>query len=165
MKRQKVSLEVVPIVNPDTNNFIIGQSHFIKTVEDIHEALVGAVPGIQFGLAFCEASGPQLIRTSGTSKKMIGLAAKNAQKVACGHAFFIFLDNAFPINVLNALKLVPEVVTIYVATANPTQVIVGRTESGGAVLGVIDGGAPTGIEKDSDVAGRKTILRKFGYKL
>lgn len=157
--------EVVKIDNPKSLNFILGQSHFIKTVEDLHEALVGAVPGIKFGLAFCEASGPRLIRVSGTSDAMVKLAAKNAKKVACGHSFFIFLENAFPINVLNAIKMVPEVVHIFCATANPVEVIVGRTKQGGAILGVVDGGLPTTVEKEEDVKHRKELLRKFGYKL
>lgn len=165
MKKATASLDVVSIYNPDAKNLIFGQSHFIKSVEDIHEALVGAVPGIQFGLAFCEASGPRLIRTSGTSKAMIDLAVKNAKAVGCGHAFFIFLENAFPINVLNAVKMVPEVVSIYAATANPLEVIVARTKQGGAVLGVVDGGSPNGVEKPGDVQYRKELLRKFGYKL
>lgn len=155
----------VKIKNPDGKNLIFGQAHFIKTVEDIHEALVGAVPGIKFGLAFCEASGPRLIRTSGTDETMIKLAATNAKAVSCGHTFFIFLENAFPINVLNAVKMVPEVVRIFAATANPMEVIVARTKQGGGVLGVVDGGAPTEVEKKSDVAYRKELLRKIGYKL
>lgn len=157
--------EVVKIDNPKSLNFILGQSHFIKTVEDLHEALVNAVPGIKFGLAFCEASGPRLIRTSGTSETMVKLATKNAKKVGCGHAFFIFLENAFPINVLNAIKMVPEVVQIFCATANPAEVIVGRTKQGGGVLGVVDGGSPTKVETADDVKHRKELLRKFGYKL
>lgn len=157
--------EIVKIHNPDTNNIIFGQSHFIKSVEDIHEALAGAVPNIKFGLAFCEASGPCLIRTSGTSRAMVKLAVKNAQAIGCGHVFVVFLDNAFPINVLNAIKMVPEVVRIFCASANPVSVIVARTKQGGAVLGVVDGGAPVGVEKPKDVAYRKELLRKFGYKL
>lgn len=157
--------EVVKIDNPSANNFILGQTHFIKSVEDLHEALVNAVPGINFGLAFCEASGPRLIRTSGTSEAMVKLAANNAKKVGCGHSFFIFLENAFPINVLNAIKIVPEVVHIYCATANPVEVIVGRTKQGGAILGVVDGGPPTKIESADDIKQRKELLRKFGYKL
>lgn len=160
-----MKLETVKIINPDARNLIIGQSHFIKTVEDVHEALVNAVPGIQFGLAFCEASGPRLIRTSGTNKAMVKLAATNAKKVSCGHAFFIFLDNAFPINVLNAIKLVPEVVRIFCATANPVEVIVARTKQGGGVLGVVDGGSPTDVETEKEATQRKELLRKFGYKL
>ena len=155
----------VKIKNPDIKNLIFGQSHFIKTVEDLHEALVGAVPGIKFGLAFAEASGPCLIRTSGTDDAMVALAVANAKAVGCGHTFFIFLENAFPINVLNSVKMVPEVVRIFAATANPLEVIVARTKQGGAVLGVVDGGAPTGVEKEKDVRYRKELLRKFGYKL
>lgn len=159
------TLKVITIHNPDAKNLIFGQSHFIKTVEDLHEVLVGTVPGIKFGLAFCEASGPRLIRTSGTDETMVKLAATNAQTVGCGHTFFIFLENAFPINVLNAVKMVPEVVHIFAATANPLEVIVVRTKQGGGVLGVVDGGSPTGIEKATDVAYRKEFLRKIGYKL
>lgn len=155
----------VKIKNPDGKNLIFGQAHFIKTVEDIHEALVGAVPGIKFGLAFCEASGPRLIRTSGTDETMVKLALTNAQAVGCGHTFFIFLENAFPINVLNAVKMVPEVVRIFAATANPMEVIVARTKQGGGVLGVVDGGHPTEVEKKSDVVFRSELLRKIGYKL
>ena len=158
-------LEVVKIVNPDSKNFIFGMSHFIKTVEDIHEALAGSIPGIQFGLAFSEASGPRLIRTSGTSKAMIDLAVKNAEAVACGHTFFLFLDNVFPINVMRDLKQVQEIVTLFCATANPVEVIVARTKQGGGVMGVVDGGSPLGVEKESEVQGRKDLLRKFGYKL
>ncbi len=165
MKKTKLDIENVQVENPDSKNFIIGQSHFIKTVEDLHEALVTTVPNIQFGLAFCEASGPKLVRTSGTSDKMIKLAANNALAIGCGHVFVIFLENAFPINVLNAVKMVPEVVNIYCATANQAEVIVARTDTGGAVLGVADGGSPVGIERVEDVEERKTILRKFGYKL
>jgi adenosine/AMP kinase len=157
--------EIVKIENPKALNFIIGQSHFIKTVEDLHEELVNGVPGIKFGLAFCEASGPRLIRSSGTSDAMVELAVKNAQKVGCGHIFFIFMENAFPINVLPAIKQVPEVVRLFVATANPVEVVVARTKQGGGVLGVIDGGSPLGVEKSDQVTKRKEFLRKIGYKL
>lgn len=160
-----MKIEIVKIINPKSVNLIIGQTHFIKSVEDIHEALVNAVPGIKFGLAFCEASGPRLIRTSGTSEMMIKLAVNNAKKVGCGHSFFIFLENAFPINVLNAIKMVPEVVNIYCATANEVEVIVGRTKLGGSILGVVDGGLPTTVETDTDIKHRKELLRNFGYKL
>ena len=125
--------EVVRIENPKAVNLIIGQSHFIKTVEDLHEALVNTVPGIKFGMAFCEASGPRLIRTTGTSDALVRLAVKNAKAVGCGHAFFIFLENAYPINVLNSIKIVPGVVRIFCATANPVEVIVARTEQGGGI--------------------------------
>ena len=160
-----MELNLVKIEKPENVNFILGQAHFIKTVEDIHEALVGTVPGIKFGLAFCEASGPRLIRTSGTDEAMVKLAAKNAEAVGCGLTFFLFLDNAFPINVLNAVKMVPEVVRIFAATANPLEVVVARTKQGGGVLGVIDGGSPAGLEKPTDVSLRKDFLRKIGYKL
>lgn len=155
----------VKIKKPEEINFILAQSHFIKTVEDVHETLVEAVPGIKFGLAFCEASGPRKIRTSGTDEEMIKLAADNAKAVACGHSLFIFLKNAFPINVLNRLKNVSEVVTIFCATANPTEVIVAETKQGRGILGVMDGGIPLGAEKEDEVIGRKELLRKFGYKL
>ncbi len=155
----------VKIKKPGNVNFILAQSHFIKTVEDVHETLVEAVPGILFGLAFCEASGPKKIRISGTDKEMIKLAASNAKTVAAGHSLFIFLKNAFPINVLNRLKNVSEIVTIFCATANPTEVIVAETKSGRAILGVVDGGSPVSVEKNSEVKDRKELLRKFGYKL
>lgn len=158
-------LEVVPIHNPDAKNFIFGMSHFIKTVEDIHEALAGSIPGIQFGLAFSEASGPRLIRTTGTHKAMVDLAVRNAKAVGCGHTFFLFLDNAFPINIMRDLKQVQEIVTLFCATANPVEVVVARTKQGGGVMGVIDGGSPLGVEKVTEVQGRKDLLRKFGYKL
>lgn len=157
--------EIVKLENPNNVNVIIGQSHFIKTVEDLHEVLVNAVPNIKFGLAFCEASGPRLIRKSGTSEAMVELAVKNAQKVAAGHAFYIFLENAFPINVLNAIRQVSEVVGIFCATANPVEVVVVRTKQGSAILGVVDGGSPLGVETDLDVPKRKEFLRKIGYKL
>jgi len=153
------------IDNPKSYNLIIGQSHFIKTVEDIHEMLVGSVPNIKFGLAFAEASGSRLIRTSGTSDKMIELASKNVEKLGCGHVFIIFLENAFPINILNALKNIPEVVNIFCATANPLEVIIGKSGQGAGILGVIDGSSPQDIEKKTDVIIRKNFLRKIGYKL
>ncbi len=161
-----MELTTVTIDKPDALNFILGQSHFIKTVEDIHEALVNAVPGIKFGLAFCEASGACLIRWSGTDKAMIELAQKNALALAAGHSFIIFLgDGFFPINVLNAIKNVPEVARIFCATANPTQVIVAETEQGRGILGVVDGFKIKGIEDDEGIAWRKGLLRTFGYKL
>lgn len=160
-----MKLDVVRIVNPGNKNFIFGQSHFIKTVEDIHEAIVSSVPGIKFGLAFCEASGPRLIRTSGTDEAMVELAAENARKVGCGHTFFLFLANAFPINVLKTVQNVAEVVTVYCATANPVEVIVARTNMGGSVLGVVDGESPLGVEDEADKKERNELLRKLGYKL
>ncbi len=155
----------VTIEKPEDVNLILGQSHFIKTVEDLHEALVGAVPGIEFGLAFCEASGPALIRWSGTSDEMIELAKKNALALSAGHSFIIFLKNAFPINVLNQVKEVPEVCRIYCATANPLEVILVESELGRGIVGVIDGLASKGVETDKDIASREALLRKFGYKL
>jgi adenosine/AMP kinase len=156
----------VRIEKPEATNFILGQTHFIKTVEDIHEALVGAVPGIKFGLAFCEASGKCLIRCSGTDVHMTDLARKNAKAMGAGHAFIICLGEGFyPINVLNALKAVPEVCRIFCATANPTEVILAQTEQGRGILGVVDGFSPKGVEDDAEVAWRRELLRKIGYKL
>jgi hypothetical protein len=147
-------------------NFVLGQTHFIKSVEDIHEAMVTHVPGIKFGLAFCEASGKCLIRWTGTDDDMIALAKKNASAIAAGHSFILFLaEGFFPINILNALKMVPEVARIICATANPTQVIVAETDQGRGVLGVVDGSSPQGIEADEDIAWRQGFLRTIGYKL
>ena len=160
-----MQLKLVKIEKPESINFIFGQSHFIKSVEDIHEVLVSAVPGIKFGIAFCEASGKCLVRWSGTDKEMIALAQKNANAVGAGHSFLIFLgEGFFPINVLNAVKLVPEVCGIYCATANPTQVVVAEAEKGRAVLGVIDGLSPAGIEGEDDIAWRTSFIRQIGYK-
>lgn len=159
-------ITTVNIEKPETVNFILGQSHFIKTVEDIHEALVNAVPGIKFGLAFCEASGKCLVRSSGTDADMQQLAVKNAHTIAAGHSFILFLgEGYFPVNVLNAVKLVPEVCRIFCATANPTQVILAETEQGRGILGVVDGFSPLGVEAEEDVAWRKNLLRTIGYKL
>lgn len=161
-----MELITVRIEKPANVNFILGQTHFIKSVEDIHEALVTAVPGIKFGLAFCEASGACLVRWSGTDEAMIELARQNAQQIGAGHSFIVFLAEGFyPINVLNAVKMVPEVCRIFCATANPTQVIVAQTEQGRAILGVVDGASPRGVEGPADIAWRKDLLRKFGYKL
>jgi adenosine/AMP kinase len=160
-----MDLHMISIEKPEGVNFILGQSHFIKTVEDVHEALIGSVPGIEFGVAFCEASGPSLIRYSGTSDEMIELAKKNALNLSAGHTFILFLGNVFPINVLNAVKMVPEVCHIFCASANPVQVIVAETEQGRGVLGVIDGDKSKGVEKEEDIADRLALLRKFGYKL
>jgi len=159
-----VNLITVPIQKPDDVNLILGQAHFIKTVEDLHEALAGSVPGIQFGVAFCESSGPALVRASGTSPEMVDLAKSNALRLAAGHAFLIFLKNVYPVNVLNAVKAVPEVCGIFCATANPVEVILAETEQGRGVMGVVDGVKTRGIESESDVAERKALLRKFGYK-
>lgn len=159
-----MELSAVPIERPEDVNVIIGQTHFIKTVEDLHEALVGAVPHIQFGLAFCEASGPCLIRCSGTAGDLVKLAARNAEAIGAGHCFVVLLRDTYPINVLNAIKLVPEVCTVHCATANPVEVVVGETEFGRGVLGVIDGMPPAGIETVQDEADRKRLLRTIGYK-
>ncbi len=153
------------IEKPDDVNLILGQSHFIKTVEDLHEALVCAVPNIRFGVAFCESSGPCLVRHSGTDEELTARVAQQAYALAAGHAFLIFLRGVFPINVLNAIKMVPEVCRIYCATANPVEVIIAESEQGRGILGVIDGDRSRGIEGDAQVADRKTLLRTFGYKL
>jgi len=145
-------------------NFILGQSHFIKTVEDIHEAIVNVNPGIKFGIAFCESSGEALVRFSGNDADLMELAKKNAINLSAGHSFIIFLGNAFPINILNTIKNVPEIVNIYCATANPVEVIVAETNQGRGILGVVDGVFSKGIEKDEDIAWRKSFLRKIGYK-
>ncbi len=161
-----MQLENVTIERPEAAGIIIGQSHFIKTVEDIHEAMVGAVPGIKFGLAFCEASGDRLVRTSGTDDAMIECAARNALAIGAGHVFVVMLAEGFyPINVLNALKMVPEVCRIFCATANPLEVVVAESEQGRGVLGVIDGFSPLGVEDEHGVAWRKGLLRTIGYKL
>lgn len=161
-----MELQIVPIQKPENVNFILGQSHFIKTVEDVHEALVNAVPGIKFGLAFNEASGKCLVRWSGTDEAMIELARTNALTIGAGHMFIVFLaEGYYPINVVNAIKAVPEVVRIYCATANPVQVIVAQTEQGRGILGVVDGFSPKGIEGPEEIAWRKEFLRKIGYKL
>lgn len=160
-----MELLTVKIEKPETVNVILGQSHFIKTVEDLHEVLVGAVPGVEFGLAFCEASGPALVRASGTSDELVELAKSNALALSAGHVFIIFLGNIFPLNVLNAVKSVPEVCRIFCATANPVDVILAETEEGRGVLGVIDGIKSKGVENGEDVKERKELLRKFGYKL
>ncbi len=161
-----MEFKTVKIEKPEAINFILGQTHFIKSVEDIHEALVNAVPGIKFGLAFCEASGKCLVRHSGTDPDMVSLAQKNALTLAAGHSFIIFLGEGFyPINVLNTLKAVPEVCRIFCATANPTEVIVAETDLGRGILGVIDGFKPAGVEGDEDIAWRKGFLRQIGYKL
>jgi adenosine/AMP kinase len=156
----------VKIDKPETVNFILGQTHFIKTVEDIHEALVGAVPGIKFGLAFCEASGACLVRWSGTDPALVDLAQKNAQALGAEHCFIVFLgEGYYPVNVLNAVKMVPEVCRIFCATANPTDVIVAVTEQGRGILGVVDGFSPVGVEGEAGIAWRRNLLRQIGYKL
>jgi adenosine/AMP kinase len=160
-----MELKVVRIEKPETTNFILGQSHFIKTVEDIHEAVVQTNPTMKFGLGFCESSGPALVRWTGNDAALIELARKNALQLSCGHCFILFLENGFPVNILNAIKAIPEVCTIYCATANPVEVIVAETEQGRGILGVIDGLKTRGIETDDDIKNRKELLRKIGYKL
>ncbi|MCE5333599.1 MAG: adenosine-specific kinase [Desulfobacteraceae bacterium] len=160
-----MDLLTVKIDKPEDINFILGQTHFIKSVEDIHEALVTAVPGIKFGLAFCEASGKCLIRWSGTDPEMIELARKNALAIGAGHSFILFLGPGFfPVNVLNTVKMVPEVCGIFCATANRTEVIIARTELGRGVMGVVDGSEPKGVEDEGEIQWRKGLLRQFGYK-
>jgi adenosine/AMP kinase len=160
-----MELKLISIEKPETINFILGQSHFIKTVEDIHEALVTTVPGIKFGLAFCEASGKCLVRWSGTDEAMLDLAKKNALAIGAGHSFILFLSEGFfPINVLNTVKQVHEVAHIFCATANPAEVIIAESEGGRGILGVIDGNSPLGVEDEKGISWRKDFLRVIGYK-
>ncbi len=160
-----LKIKSLKIDNPGGLNMILGQAHFIKTVEDLHETLVSALPGIRFGLAFIEASGPCLVRTSGNDEALRALAGKNALKLSAGHAFIIFLEEAFPVNVLNAVKAVPEVCSIYCATANPVEVVIAESGQGRGILGVIDGLKTEGLEGEADIKERKELLRRFGYKL
>ena len=156
----------VKIEKPDEINFILGQSHFIKTVEDIHETMVQSVPGIKFGLAFCESSGEMLVRWTGTDDSMTELAKRNALALSAGHSFILFLGPGFlPVNVLNTLKMVPEVCRIFCATANPVEVVIAETDQGRGIMGVIDGGKSIGVEDETGIAWRKDLLRKIGYKL
>jgi len=160
-----MELTLVKIEKPDATNFILGQSHFIKTVEDMHEAIVQTVPGMKFGIGFCESSGPALVRWSGNDPDLIKLATKNAMALSCGHCFILFMDQGFPINILNTIKNLPEVCRIFCATANPVQVVVTETDQGRGILGVIDGMKTKGIETEKDIAQRKAFLRTIGYKL
>jgi len=160
-----LELKLVKIEKPDEVNLILGQSHFIKTVEDIYEALVNSAPGIKFALAFVESSGACKIRCEANDPELKKIASSHALKIGAGHSFIIFIKNAYPINVLNAIKNIPEVCTIYCASANPVEVIIAETEDGRGILGIIDGAKPTGIESDADIAWRKDFLRKTGYKL
>ena len=161
-----MEIKTIKIEKPEPINFILGQSHFIKTVEDMHETLVTSVPGIKFGLAFCEASGACLVRWSGTDEAMIELAKSNALAVGAGHSFILFLaDGFYPINVLNAIKSIPEVARVFCATANPTEVLVAETEQGRGILGVVDGFSPKGVEEQEGITWRKNFLRMIGYKL
>jgi adenosine/AMP kinase len=160
-----MELKTVSILNPDHHNLILGQSHFIKTVEDIHEAMVTAVPGAKFGLGFCEASEACLVRYTGTDEALTELARQNALNLSAGHSFILFMKDLYPINVLNTIQNVPEVVRIFCATANPVEVIIAETELGRGILGVVDGFASKGIETESDIEKRKALLRTIGYKL
>ena len=160
-----MELQSVPIEKPGGMNFILGQSHFIKTVEDLHETIVTTAPAMKFGLAFCEASGPSLVRTSGNDERLTALARDNAVRIACGHTFIVFMEGGFPVNILNAVKSVPEVCSIFCATANPVEVIVAVTAGGRGIVGVVDGNPPKGVETPADVEARKGFLRAIGYKL
>lgn len=156
--------KIVKIEKPDEMNMILGHSHFIKTVEDVYEAVVNTVPGAKFGLAFCEASGPCLVRYAGTDDELVELAKKNAYSLAAGHSFIIFMRDMFPVNILNAIKNVPEVCRIFCATANPVEIIVVETELGRGITGVVDGFKSKGIESETDIKERKNFLRTIGYK-
>ncbi|MCX7824870.1 MAG: adenosine-specific kinase [Verrucomicrobiae bacterium] len=160
-----MELKTVAIEKPAEINFILGQAHFIKTVEDLYEAIVQTAPQMKFGVAFCESSGPALVRWVGNDDDLVALARRNALVLSCGHCFIIFMKGGFPINILNAIKAVPEVCTIYCATANPVEVIVAESDTGRGILGVIDGFKSRGVETDADIAARKQLLRQFGYKL
>jgi adenosine/AMP kinase len=159
-----MELKTVRLAIPEGCNIILGQSHFVKTVEDLYEAMVTSIPSPKFGIAFCEASGPRKVRREGTDPDMIQAAEKNAKALSAGHSFIIVMKDCFPINALNAVKMCPEVCRIYCATANPTEVIIAETEQGRGILGVVDGEPPVGIETEDDVKQRKELLRNFGYK-
>jgi uncharacterized protein len=159
-----MEFKLVKITKPADVNFILGQTHFIKSVEDLYEILVTAVPGIKFGLAFCEASGACLVRSDGTDEEMRSLALMNAQNLAAGHTFIVFLKNVYPVNVLNAVRNCPEVCSIFCATANPCQVVVAETEQGRGIMGVIDGFSPKGVEDEDGIQWRHDLLRKISYK-
>lgn len=160
-----MNLSVLPIEKPPDINFILGHAHFIKTVDDLYETIVQTHPGMKFGAAFCEASGPCLVRSAGNDDALVTLARTNALAIAAGHTFIVFIDKGFPINILNAVKMVSEVCRVYCATANPTELIMAETEQGRGILGVIDGFGPKGLESDADVQTRREFLRKIGYKL
>lgn len=160
-----MEIKTITLDIPDGANIIVGQTHFIKTAEDLYEAMINAVPGMKFGIAFCEASGPRLIRVEGNDNALKEMAIRNASAIAAGHTFVILMKGAFPVNVLNAVKACPEVCSVFCATANPVQVIVAETEQGRGVLGVIDGYRPMGVEGEKDIQDRKQFLRKIGYKL
>jgi uncharacterized protein len=155
----------VPVDKPDDLNVIVGQSHFVKTVEDLHEALAGTSPHLRFGVAFCEASGPRLVRRSGNDPELVDLAVRNALAIGAGHSFVVFLRDGFPVNVLNQVKAVPEVCRVFCATANQLTVLVAVTPGGRGIVGVVDGEPPLGVEGDAEEADRKALLRAIGYKL
>jgi adenosine/AMP kinase len=159
------AMTVVPVVVPDDVNLILGQAHFIKTVEDLYEALVGSSPHLRFGLAFCEASGLRLVRRAGNDPELVDLSVRHALAIGAGHSFVVLLRDGFPVNVLNQVKAVPEVCRVYCATANPVEVVVAETQQGRGVMGVIDGATPLGVETDDDERDRRTLLRDIGYKL
>jgi len=159
-----MDIKYVEIEKPEDMNFILGHSHFIKTVEDLYEAVIQSVPAVKFGIAFCEASQDRLVRWTGNDEKLIELARKNAMNIGAGHSFIIFMENAFPLNMLNSIKMVPEVCRIFCATANPVQVLVAETGLGRGIVGVVDGLKPLGIETEKDITWRKEFLRKTGYK-
>jgi uncharacterized protein len=161
----QVEVTTVRIENPEEVNLILGQAHFIKTVEDLYEALAGSSPHLRFGLAFCESSGPRLVRRAGNDEELVELAVRNALAIGAGHSFLVFLREGFPVNVLNQVKQVPEVCRVYCATANPVEVVVAGTPEGRGILGVVDGGSPLGVETEEDVAARRDLLRAIGYKL
>jgi adenosine/AMP kinase len=162
---EQLTTSVVPVEMADGVNVVLGQSHFIKTVEDLYEALVGSSPHLRFGIAFCEASGPRLVRRAGNDAELTDLAVRNALAIGAGHTFVVFLREGFPVNVLNQVKAVPEVCHVFCATANPVQVVVAETDLGRGVLGVVDGGAPLGVEGDAEERDRRKLLRDIGYKL
>lgn len=160
-----MNLSVLSIEKPQEMNFILGHAHFIKTVDDIYEAIIQTNPGMKFGVAFCEASGPCLVRSAGNDEALVKLARSNALTISAGHTFIIFMDKGFPVNILNAVKMVTEVCRVHCATANPTQLIIAETEQGRGILGVIDGSTSKGVESDTDVQTRREFLRRIGYKL
>jgi adenosine/AMP kinase len=160
-----MELKTIKLDIPEETNCILGQTHFIKSIEDLYEALADSAPALKFGIAFCEASGPCLIRTEGNDENLIQTAAKNAMNIGAGHSFIVLMKNGYPINVLNRIKMIPEVTRIFCATANPVEVIIANTQQGNGILGVIDGNSPNGIEGEQDRNARKEFLRKIGYKL
>jgi adenosine/AMP kinase len=160
-----VELSIIPIEKGEELNLILGQAHFIKTVEDLYEALVGSSPHLRFGLAFCESSGPRLVRRAGNDEELVELAVQNARAIGAGHSFIVFIREGYPVNVLNQVKQVPEVCRVYCATANPVQVVIAETSQGRGILGVVDGASPLGVETQEDVASRRDLLRAIGYKL